>query len=61
MEVLDERVKARRVIFNHYVQALGDIEDVQFMPELEDDVDNRPASAWRDADGYHQRACEGKY
>ncbi|BDG37646.1 hypothetical protein PcaKH15_35520 [Parageobacillus caldoxylosilyticus] len=41
MEVLDERVKARRAIFERYVQALGDIEGVQFMPELEGTMSNR--------------------
>ncbi|AOL35912.1 MULTISPECIES: DegT/DnrJ/EryC1/StrS family aminotransferase [Geobacillus] len=41
LEVLDERVKARRAIFDRYVQALGDIEGVQFMPELEGTMSNR--------------------
>ncbi|AGT33671.1 pyridoxal phosphate-dependent aminotransferase [Geobacillus genomosp. 3] len=41
LEVLDERVKARRAIFDRYVQALGDIEGIQFMPELEGTMSNR--------------------
>ncbi|GAJ57234.1 aminotransferase [Geobacillus thermoleovorans B23] len=41
LQVLDERVKARRAIFDRYVQALGDIEGVQFMPELEGTMSNR--------------------
>jgi pyridoxal phosphate-dependent aminotransferase EpsN len=41
LEVLDERVKARRAIFDRYVQALGNIEGVHFMPELEGTMSNR--------------------
>lgn len=41
LEVLDERVKARRAIFDRYVQALGDIEGIHFMPELEGTMSNR--------------------
>lgn len=41
LEVLDERVKARRAVFDRYVQALGDIEGIQFMPELEGSMSNR--------------------
>ncbi|MED3667078.1 aminotransferase class I/II-fold pyridoxal phosphate-dependent enzyme [Geobacillus kaustophilus] len=41
LEVLDERVKARRTIFDRYVQALGDIEGIHFMPELEGAMSNR--------------------
>jgi pyridoxal phosphate-dependent aminotransferase EpsN len=41
LEVLDERIKARRAIFDRYVQALGDIEGVHFMPELEGTMSNR--------------------
>ncbi|QOR84152.1 aminotransferase class I/II-fold pyridoxal phosphate-dependent enzyme [Geobacillus stearothermophilus] len=41
LEVLDERVKARRSIFDRYVQALGDIEGIHFMPELEGTMSNR--------------------
>ncbi|MBB3851062.1 pyridoxal phosphate-dependent aminotransferase EpsN [Parageobacillus caldoxylosilyticus] len=37
---MDERVKARRAVFNRYVQALGDIEGVQFMPEWEGTMSN---------------------
>jgi len=33
MKVLDERVNARRRIFDRYYQALHDIEGVEFMPE----------------------------
>ena len=41
LEVLDERVKARRSVFERYVTALGDIEGVEFMPELEGTYSNR--------------------
>ncbi|MGX1982300.1 pyridoxal phosphate-dependent aminotransferase EpsN [Thermolongibacillus altinsuensis] len=41
LEVLDERVKARRAIFDRYVQALGDIDGIHFMPELEGTMSNR--------------------
>jgi pyridoxal phosphate-dependent aminotransferase EpsN len=41
LEVLDERVKARRAIFDRYVQALGNIEGIHFMPELEGTMSNR--------------------
>jgi pyridoxal phosphate-dependent aminotransferase EpsN len=38
--MLDEQVEARRAIFECYVQALGDIEDVHFMPKLEGTMSN---------------------
>lgn len=41
LEVLDERVKARRDVFNRYVEAFGGIEGVHFMPELEGTYSNR--------------------
>ncbi|ADI28208.1 DegT/DnrJ/EryC1/StrS aminotransferase family protein [Geobacillus sp. C56-T3] len=41
LQVLDERVKARRAVFDRYVQALGDIEGIHFMPELEGTMSNR--------------------
>jgi pyridoxal phosphate-dependent aminotransferase EpsN len=41
LEVLDERVKARRAIFERYVEALGDIDGIDFMPELEGTMSNR--------------------
>ncbi len=41
LAVLDERVAARRAIFDRYVQALGDLPGVTFMPELEDTYSNR--------------------
>ncbi|WP_438296684.1 DegT/DnrJ/EryC1/StrS family aminotransferase [Sporosarcina sp. FA15] len=41
LEVLDERVKARRDVFDRYVEALGGIEGVHFMPELEGTYSNR--------------------
>ncbi|WP_240345844.1 DegT/DnrJ/EryC1/StrS family aminotransferase [Parageobacillus toebii] len=39
--MLDEGVKARCTIFDRYVQALGDIEGVHFMLELEGTMSNR--------------------
>lgn len=41
LEVLNERVKARREIFNRYIDALGNIPGITFMPELEQTVSNR--------------------
>ncbi|MEH7336799.1 aminotransferase class I/II-fold pyridoxal phosphate-dependent enzyme [Neobacillus drentensis] len=41
LEVLDERVAARRTIFNRYLEALGSIEGVHFMPEREGTKSNR--------------------
>ncbi|KAB7707373.1 aminotransferase class I/II-fold pyridoxal phosphate-dependent enzyme [Bacillus aerolatus] len=41
LEVLDERVAARRAIFDRYVEALGGIEGLEFMPELEGTLHNR--------------------
>ncbi|EPR29619.1 UDP-bacillosamine synthetase [Geobacillus sp. WSUCF1] len=69
MEVLDERVKARRAIFDRYVQALGDIEGVHFMSELEGTMSNRWLTTLTIDQkalgvtpiGYYQRACGGKY
>jgi pyridoxal phosphate-dependent aminotransferase EpsN len=41
LEVLDERVNARRAVFNGYEVALGDIKGIKFMPELEGTLHNR--------------------
>lgn len=41
LEVLDNRVNARRLVFQRYEQALEQIEGLQFMPELEDTFSNR--------------------
>jgi pyridoxal phosphate-dependent aminotransferase EpsN len=41
LKVLDDRVKARRTIFERYVQALGNIDGIHFMPELEGTMSNR--------------------
>ncbi|MFC5604797.1 DegT/DnrJ/EryC1/StrS family aminotransferase [Sporosarcina koreensis] len=41
LEVLEERVQARRDVFDRYVKALGDIEGIHFMPELEGTYSNR--------------------
>ncbi|MCL6572220.1 MAG: aminotransferase class I/II-fold pyridoxal phosphate-dependent enzyme [Bacillus sp. (in: Bacteria)] len=41
LEVLDERVKARRVIFSHYTQELSHIPGISFMPELVNTKSNR--------------------
>lgn len=41
LEVLEERVTARRVIFEKYYQELSDIAGIQFMPELENTRSNR--------------------
>src|SRR5699024_4652617 len=41
MEVLEKRVEQKRKIFDRYVEALGDIDGIGFMPELEDTLHNR--------------------
>ncbi|GKV66221.1 MULTISPECIES: DegT/DnrJ/EryC1/StrS aminotransferase family protein [unclassified Sporosarcina] len=41
LKVLDERVEARRAVFKRYSEALGDIDGIQFMPELKDTYSNR--------------------
>ncbi|WHY61123.1 aminotransferase class I/II-fold pyridoxal phosphate-dependent enzyme [Cytobacillus firmus] len=41
MEVLDERVRARRLIFSQYYQELSHLPGLQFMPELENTFSNR--------------------
>lgn len=41
LEVLDDRVEAKRAVFNRYVEALGKIDGVHFMPEIEDTYSNR--------------------
>jgi len=41
MEVLDRRVERRREIFSRYKKALGGIEEVAFMPEVEGGRGNR--------------------
>jgi pyridoxal phosphate-dependent aminotransferase EpsN len=41
MEVLDKRVEQKREIFDRYMAGLGDIEGLEFMPEMEDTLHNR--------------------
>lgn len=41
LQVLDERVNARRAIFDRYVEALSGIDGLNFMPELKDTYGNR--------------------
>lgn len=41
LEVLDERVKQRRAIFDRYKEALGDLPGIEFQPELEETMSNR--------------------
>ncbi len=41
MEVLSERIERRREIFDLYHKALGEIEGIIFMPELEGSIGNR--------------------
>ncbi|MEY8349332.1 aminotransferase class I/II-fold pyridoxal phosphate-dependent enzyme [Bacillus cereus] len=45
LEVLDNRVQARRDIFARYKAALGELSGITFMPEFEDAVPNRWLSA----------------
>jgi pyridoxal phosphate-dependent aminotransferase EpsN len=41
LEVLDERVQARRRVFSKYQQELGSVLGFYFMPELKDTISNR--------------------
>ncbi|NQY23222.1 MAG: aminotransferase class V-fold PLP-dependent enzyme [Campylobacteraceae bacterium] len=41
MEVIDERVNQKREIFSWYKESLNDIEEITFMPELENSRGNR--------------------
>ncbi|MCZ2258625.1 aminotransferase class I/II-fold pyridoxal phosphate-dependent enzyme [Sporosarcina sp. G11-34] len=41
LEVLDDRVEAKRAVFTRYQEALSGIDGVMFMPELEDTYSNR--------------------
>jgi UDP-N-acetylbacillosamine transaminase len=41
MEVLGERVKRKREIFEFYKEQLSDIEEISFMPEVTDSLGNR--------------------
>lgn len=41
LQVLDERVKARRAIFDRYKRTLSHFSGIQFMPELENTLSNR--------------------
>ncbi|SEI92144.1 dTDP-4-amino-4,6-dideoxygalactose transaminase [Bhargavaea ginsengi] len=41
LEVLDKRVEEKRAVFERYVEGLGDIEGLEFMPELEETTSNR--------------------
>lgn len=41
LEVLNERVQGKRAVFQFYEEALGSIEGINFMPELEGTMSNR--------------------
>lgn len=41
LRVLEERIKARRAVFDRYVDALGEIDGITFMPEAEFGRSNR--------------------
>lgn len=41
MEVLDQRVKTKREVFNFYKKMLGEIDGIEFMPELSGTFSNR--------------------
>ncbi|MDQ6423267.1 aminotransferase class I/II-fold pyridoxal phosphate-dependent enzyme [Paenibacillus sp. LHD-117] len=41
LEVLEQRVDARRAIYRNYAEALGKLEAIKFMPELEGTRSNR--------------------
>lgn len=41
LEAIEERVAARRAVYERYVAGLGDIEAIDFQPELEETFSNR--------------------
>jgi UDP-N-acetylbacillosamine transaminase len=41
MEVLNDRIEKKRKIFEWYKELLGDIEEIEFMPEIENSRGNR--------------------
>src|SRR5690625_381610 len=41
LEVLDKRVQQRRAIFDRYYEAFGNVEGIEFQPELEGTMSNR--------------------
>jgi len=41
MDVLNERVRQKRAIFTHYKEALQDIQEIVFMPEIKKSIGNR--------------------
>ncbi|OMP66638.1 DegT/DnrJ/EryC1/StrS family aminotransferase [Domibacillus epiphyticus] len=41
LEVLDERVAARRAVFDRYVEAFGHVDGIDFMPEIDGTLHNR--------------------
>ncbi|MFD1446655.1 aminotransferase class I/II-fold pyridoxal phosphate-dependent enzyme [Oceanobacillus profundus] len=41
MEVLDERVAQKRAVFERYYKAFGNVEGIEFQPELEETMSNR--------------------
>ncbi|OZU88233.1 pyridoxal phosphate-dependent aminotransferase [Virgibacillus indicus] len=41
LEVLDERVRQRRAVFQRYEEAFEEIDGIEFQPELEDTMSNR--------------------
>jgi UDP-N-acetylbacillosamine transaminase len=41
MEVLNERIKRKREIFDFYVQELSEVQEINFMPEIENSQGNR--------------------
>jgi pyridoxal phosphate-dependent aminotransferase EpsN len=41
LSILDERVEARRRVFNRYYEELGSLPGIDFMPELEGTLSNR--------------------
>ncbi|WP_411843778.1 DegT/DnrJ/EryC1/StrS family aminotransferase [Salinicoccus sp. HZC-1] len=45
MEILEERIRQKRAIFEQYVYGLGDVEAVEFMPELKGSFHTRWLSA----------------
>ncbi|WP_140321995.1 DegT/DnrJ/EryC1/StrS family aminotransferase [Oceanobacillus rekensis] len=41
MEVLDERVAQKRAVFERYYEAFGNLDGIEFQPELEETMSNR--------------------
>ncbi len=58
MEVIEDRVAKKREIFGWYKELLGNIEEISFMPELENTRGNRWLTALVFQDGDHKKVMK---